>query len=56
MNVQPTFGKLVTRQAFSFQCPIANIQSCHSERSEESQDRDVFASLNMTGYWLNVDR
>jgi hypothetical protein len=41
MNVQSTLGKLAARQALSFQRPIANIQSCHSERSEESQDRDV---------------
>jgi hypothetical protein len=53
MNVQPIFGKLVVRQAFSFECPIANIQTCHSERSEESQDRDV--SLRSTGYWLNIE-
>jgi len=54
MNVQSTFGKSVARQGFNLQSPIVNIRSCHSERSEESQVRDVrFAQHDriLVEYW-----
>jgi hypothetical protein len=41
MNVQSTIGKPVARQGLNLQSPIVNIRSCHSERGEESQARDV---------------
>jgi len=41
MNAQSTFGKPVARQGFKLQSPIVNIRICHSERSKESQARDV---------------